>query len=772
MVTDGGFIIDRVDLACLDPLCWPRATPATRGSTCLAYAMPAAVAVVATVVKKKKEAGQTGYAPASSQPKRKERKGVLGTIAGVLNGLALQTTLYMVFVGVFQLLAMCVREPQEFLLDKAVMDRLVENHFDSSHNTFESVRRVADIWEWGNNVLWPGLFSDLGPCDPNAQVGLGTRDKVCNDDSWPDGEGSFHMDGATPYTVGELVQLMDKFDWTEGITIRQARAVEGPCPGLQQLGACFPDMSENSPGNSTSYGYNYSQPSQPLYHPFTYMTAEQLGGNPEGMTSAAIPSMRTHTTSGFVAVVIPFFSERYLPDEQGTASEVTNYRDHYVNTTNGRRARYHCVRTSLNGLHIRQLCDPGSDGRGNGRLTGAVRAHVEVFWNELKRSHWIDSQTRVIAIFLQLKSNFVGVRMRYTLMFELTPLGAILPSYDVQTRVLDQRLFDDMGLYATIALVMVIVFCVLEVVECYDVGMENYLTDVWNVMDWTNFIIFFMVYERIVAMQQSHAVQDCSNYLCSEVGFFDDWQTMGIFRQVKTYLSLCICIQLFKILKFFAALVPKTGLATSVLRKCALDLLFFGITFLISMAAFSMMLCVQLGPVMDSYRDQIPAFIALFRALFGDFDIDEIMDNSSGYLNALLFLVYLFVAVFIMLSMFLAILAEGQVTVLGMINEEKENNPSYREFGILSHASDYMKKGLNVVSGGYLFKPPAAAVTDVSLEPAKPEGDEHNAQMEAVLKAVLGLQAEMSQLRDEMREKLGKQGTSERRLSKGPSIEM
>ena len=47
---------------------------------------------------------------------------------------------------------------------------------------------------------------------------------------------------------------------------------------------------------------------------------------------------------------------------------------------------------------------------------------------------------------------------------------------------------------------------------------------------------------------------------------------------------------------------------------------------------------IQLGPVMEAYRDQIPAFISLFRALFGDFDIDEIMDNSSGYLNTLLFL--------------------------------------------------------------------------------------------------------------------------------------
>ena len=39
------------------------------------------------------------------------------------------------------------------------------------------------------------------------------------------------------------------------------------------------------------------------------------------------------------------------------------------------------------------------------------------------------------------------------------------------------------------------------------------------------------------------------------------------------------------------------------------------------------------------------------------------MDNSRGWINALLFLSYLFVAIFICLSLFLAILAEAQAAV-------------------------------------------------------------------------------------------------------------
>ena len=205
--------------------------------------------------------------------------------------------------------------------------------------------------------------------------------------------------------------------------------------------------------------------------------------------------------------------------------------------------------------------------------------------------------------------------------------------------------------------------------------------------------------------------RDCSSYLCTEVGYFDDWRLMNSFRQCKTYLSLCVCIQLFKCLKFASNLVPKMGLATNVLRKCVVDLLFFGVTFIISMLAFSMMLCVQIGPVMEGYRDQFPAFISLFRALFGDFDIQEILDNSSGYFNTLLFLVYLFVAVFIMLSMFLAILAEAQVKVREDEDLAKAN-PSFREFGIISYGYDYAKTATLFMLGPIFSnnKPPATPV--------------------------------------------------------------
>lgn len=146
----------------------------------------------------------------------------------------------------------------------------------------------------------------------------------------------------------------------------------------------------------------------------------------------------------------------------------------------------------------------------------------------------------------------------------------------------------------------------------------------------SNFVLYFLVFWMLQAVRHSIEAADCSSYLCSQVGYFDDWRLMSEFRSAKLYLSICMCIQLLKILKFADALVPKCGLAINVLRACAVDLIFFGMSFIVSMLAFSMMLYVQLGPVMNDFFTQQASFISLFRALFGDFDVDEIMDNSNS----------------------------------------------------------------------------------------------------------------------------------------------
>ena len=101
-------------------------------------------------------------------------------------------------------------------------------------------------------------------------------------------------------------------------------------------------------------------------------------------------------------------------------------------------------------------------------------------------------------------------------------------------------------------------------------------------------------------------------------------------------------MQWLKLIKFINGFVPKMSLATSVLSHGLGDLAMFTAFFCFTIFAFAQMFYIQLGPYLDDYNDMPSSFVSLFGSLFGDFDIDAIMNNSSDYINAVLLMVYLF----------------------------------------------------------------------------------------------------------------------------------
>ena len=54
---------------------------------------------------------------------------------------------------------------EEYYFNKAVMSRFVTAPFDDLNRDFMHIRRVSDIYEWGNRVLLPGLFWGAPPCN-------------------------------------------------------------------------------------------------------------------------------------------------------------------------------------------------------------------------------------------------------------------------------------------------------------------------------------------------------------------------------------------------------------------------------------------------------------------------------------------------------------------------------------------------------------------------------------------------------------------------------
>ena len=146
-------------------------------------------------------------------------------------------------------------------------------------------------------------------------------------------------------------------------------------------------------------------------------------------------------------------------------------------------------------------------------------------------------------------------------------------------------------------------------------------------MDWVVYILFIFVYILATSYLRNARSFVCGNF-CASIGFQDDHLAMTDARRLKFYLAMTSCLQLLKIMKIMAILVPKMGLAPSVLKKAMADLIFFGVVFGISVFAFANVLFIQLGPNMAEFASPLNSFVTLGRALFGDFDLDLIIDNS------------------------------------------------------------------------------------------------------------------------------------------------
>jgi hypothetical protein len=118
----------------------------------------------------------------------------------------------------------------------------------------------------------------------------------------------------------------------------------------------------------------------------------------------------------------------------------------------------------------------------------------------------------------------------------------------------------------------------------------------------------------------------------------------------------------------------------------------------------------------------------------------------SRYGNALLFLSYLFVAIFILLSMFLAILAEAQSTVRQEIHDATQRGEEVDEYGVCSTAYDYILRSLQYarlmsppVTAAKAAEQPAAGEEDPSIEPIRALGD-----------SVMDLKRQLTKLSDRM----------------------
>ena len=196
----------------------------------------------------------------------------------------------------------------------------------------------------------------------------------------------------------------------------------------------------------------------------------------------------------------------------------------------------------------------------------------------MKSAQFVDYQTRVLSFTVPVRANHVKIKNKLTMMLQLTSTGGVLPSFELQSRV-DTVDYEYVFTVLILNLSLVIMFIVNELIEAYDDGFVEYFSkcvqaigtlkrkcdacsphqcyhtsrthtlhfsprpipahSMWNLMDWSGFMLFMLLYFEFNNLRASLLDTSCNGgaYLCTQMGFHDDWQQFKLTSSIKFYLS-------------------------------------------------------------------------------------------------------------------------------------------------------------------------------------------------------------------------------------------
>ena len=115
----------------------------------------------------------------------------------------------------------------------------------------------------------------------------------------------------------------------------------------------------------------------------------------------------------------------------------------------------------------------------------------------------------------------------------------------------------------------------------------------------------------------------------------------------------------------------------------------------------------------------------LFRVILGDFDYGA-MENANRYLGPIYFVTYVFIVLFVLLNMFLAIITDTYTEVKEELAEKEDD----------FNMSDYFKKGYDKMMSNLAFKEKTIVdIQDALKSDANADGELDFEEWRAELKA-------------------------------------
>jgi len=288
----------------------------------------------------------------------------------------------------------------------------------------------------------------------------------------------------------------------------------------------------------------------------------------------------------------------------------------------------------------------------------------------MQAGQWLDKHTRAVILDVNLLNANYNLFSNVRLVVEFQSSGYVNPYVRVRTF----KLYRYQSSYDYFVAAMEIAFAALVAyyiyVECVEIHRQgfSYLKHGWNYVDWANLIIALAVIGlRIVSLTRL----DAFTFSSTSVQYID-FPTIGATANNElNIISLNFFLIYFKIFKYMAN-VPRMGSILQTLRFAAVDLMLFMVLVLIIYFGFSAAFYVCFGHANRDFRSLGDSVGALNRIVLGDYDYPALY-GISPIMAQVLFYSFVLVVVFVVLSMFLALISDAYAEV-------KAQEPANLEF--------------------------------------------------------------------------------------------
>lgn len=307
---------------------------------------------------------------------------------------------------------------------------------------------------------------------------------------------------------------------------------------------------------------------------------------------------------------------------------------------------------------------------------------AKAVFETLKNASWIDEGTAAVLIDFTVYNPNVNLFCQVQLMAEFPEFGGMSPSWSFTTVNLFriETAHDFFILACEGIFILFTVYYIIEELIEISIHRFAYFKKFFNVIDvliislaiaWIVFFGLSTYYIYGPEREVTQLIKDATGHDGAPKDFMSLDHIVTMLHYLQTLSAIILFFAWIKFFKFLSFSSTMNQLGETISRSMK-DIMFFLIMFFLVFFAFAQFAFLLFGTKLDDFSDFGTCIFTQLRIILGDFDYPA-LEEASTVFGPIYFFLYIFFVFFVLINMFLAIIADTYSSVKEDADEDADS---------------------------------------------------------------------------------------------------